>query len=82
MDIWKRGTWTHGHGDMNTWTHGDMGTWTHGHRDTWRPGDMETWTTTNIPPEECLNGGEKFEKLEKLEISRLELSRVFKLSNF
>ena len=71
MDIWKHGTWTHGHGDMNTWTHGDMGTWIHG-----------TWTTANIPPEECLDGGDKFEKFEKFEISRLELSRVSKLFNF
>ena len=46
--------------------------------DTWGHGDMDTWTTTNILPEECLDGGEKFEKFEKFEISRLELSRVFK----
>ena len=64
---------------MDTWTHG---TWTHGHMETWGHGDMETWTTTNSPPEECLDGGEKFEKFEKFEISRLELSRVFELFNF
>ena len=61
-----------------------METWTHGHMDTWRHGgvEMETWTTTYIPPEECLDGGDKFEKFEKFEIPRLELSRVFKLFNF